>query len=135
MFFLFLLFKATNRKSKHKNGCSDPFTGSWVWVGSHSNLGSAAVKKAGLSSSVDCLLFWSYCASELPVMARLALRYIQLTVQMPRGVSHSTILLRSSSNSVCEVIIGILSFFAYLIVIKSEAVQDFCFNFPNFKGR
>ena len=41
-----------------------------------SNLGPAAVKKAGLSSSVDCLLFWNSCALELLAMSRLALRYI-----------------------------------------------------------
>ena len=45
-----------------------------------SNLGPAAVKKAGLSSSMDCLLFWNSCASELPAMSRLALRYILGTV-------------------------------------------------------
>ena len=57
-----------------------------------SNLGPAAEKKAGLSSGVDCLLFWNSCASELPAMSRFALRYILGTVQMLRGVSYSTIL-------------------------------------------
>ena len=44
------------------------------------NLGPAAEKKAGLSSSVDCLLFWNSCASELPAMSKPALRYILGTV-------------------------------------------------------
>ena len=45
-----------------------------------SNIGPAAVKKAGLSCSVDCSLFWNSCASELPAMPRLALRCILGTV-------------------------------------------------------
>ena len=50
------------------------------------------MKNVGFSSSVDSSLFWNSCASELPAMSRLALRYILGTVQMLRGVSHSTIL-------------------------------------------
>ena len=38
------------------------------------------MKKAGLSSSEDCSLFWNSCASELPAMSRLALRYILETL-------------------------------------------------------
>ena len=46
------------------------------------NLGPAGVKNTGLSNTVDCLLFWNSCASEMPAisLSMLALRYILGTV-------------------------------------------------------